>query len=42
MMPQPGYNKETVQVNLAREVLFYNTDSSKFRGVFDEREDFIA
>ncbi|MBQ3653673.1 MAG: DUF362 domain-containing protein [Synergistaceae bacterium] len=42
MIPQSGDDRGTVQVNLGRESLFYGTDPSKFRGVFDEREDTIA
>ena len=42
MHPQAGDNRGTVQVNLGRESLLYGVDPSRFRGVFDEREDTVA
>lgn len=42
MINQQGDPKGAVQVNLSSDSLFYNIDSSLFRGVFDERADTIA
>jgi uncharacterized protein (DUF362 family) len=42
MVSQSGDPRGTVLVNLEKESLLYNIDSTLFRGVFDEREDTIA
>ena len=42
MVSQTGDPLGAVQVNLGRESLLYGLDPSRFRGVFDEREDTIA
>lgn len=42
MTPQPGDPNGEVEVNIGRDSLLYNVDSSLFRGVFDEREETVA
>lgn len=42
MTPQGGDPHGAVQVNLGRESLLADVDSSLFRGVFDEREETVA
>lgn len=42
MVPQPGDPNGEVEVNIGRDSLLYNVDSSLFRGVFDEREETVA
>ena len=42
MVPQPGDDQGTVEVNLGKESLLYGLDPQRFRGVFDEREDTVA
>ena len=42
MASQSGDPLGEVQVNLGKESLLYNVDSSLFRGVFDEREETVA
>ena len=42
MVRQAGDDLGTVEVNLGKESLLYGLDPSRFRGVFDEREDTIA
>lgn len=42
MVSQPGDPSGTVQVNLAEKSLLYGLDPTRFRGVFDEREETIA
>lgn len=41
MVSQLGDPLGEVQINLGKESLLYNVDSSLFRGVFDEREDTV-
>ena len=42
MVHQQGDPAGTVEVNLGKESLLYGIDPTRFRGVFDEREDTIA
>ena len=42
MVQQAGDDMGTVQINLGNESLLHGLDSTKFRGVFDEREETIA
>ena len=42
MSTQSGDPRGVVQVNLGKESLLYNVDSTLFRGVFDEREETVA
>lgn len=42
MVPQRGDPLGTVEVNLGKESLFYGVDPTRFRGVFDERDETIA
>lgn len=42
MVPQNGDPLGSVEVNLGKESLLYGLDPSRFRGVFDEREETIA
>ena len=42
MSPQPGDPNGEVELNLGKNSLLYNVDSSLFRGVFDEREETVA
>ena len=42
MVPQLGDPRGMVEVNLSKESLLYGLDSSRFRGVFDEREETVA
>lgn len=42
MVEQIGDPLGTVEVNLGRESLLYGVDPSRFRGVFDEREETVA
>lgn len=42
MVEQAGDPAGTVEVNLGRESLLYGVDPSRFRGVFDEREETVA
>ena len=42
MVPHPGDPKGTVEVNLGRNSLLYGIDPSRFRGVFDERDETMA
>jgi uncharacterized protein (DUF362 family) len=42
MSSHPGDPRGAVQINLGKESLLYDVDSTLFRGVFDEREDTIA
>lgn len=42
MAPQPGDPNGEVEVNLGKESLLYDVDSTLFRGVFDEREETVA
>lgn len=42
MIAQTGDPNGEVQVNLGKQSLLYDVDSSRFRGVFDEREETVA
>ena len=42
MAPQPGDPNGEVEVNLGKDSLLHDVDSSLFRGVFDEREETVA
>lgn len=42
MVSQPGDPLGKVEVNLGKESLFYGVDPSRFRGVFDERDETVA
>lgn len=42
MVKQKGDPAGTVEVNLGKDSLLYNIDPTRFRGVFDEREETIA
>ena len=42
MLPQQGDPLGTVEVNLGKDSLLYGIDSTRFRGVFDERDETIA
>jgi uncharacterized protein (DUF362 family) len=42
MAPQPGDPNGEVEVNLGRDSLLHDVDSTLFRGVFDEREETVA
>ncbi|MBQ9474094.1 MAG: DUF362 domain-containing protein [Bacteroidales bacterium] len=42
MAPQPGDPNGEVQLNLGKESLLHDVDSTLFRGVFDEREETVA
>lgn len=42
MVRQAGDPRGEVLINLGKESLLYNVDSSLFRGVFDQREDTVA
>lgn len=42
MVSQPGDPAGMVKVNLGRDSLLYGLDSTRFRGVFDERDETIA
>lgn len=42
MVSQPGDPAGTAEVNLGRESLLYGVDPTRFRGVFDEREETVA
>ena len=42
MVSQPGDPAGKVEVNLGKDSLLYGIDPTRFRGVFDEREDTIA
>ena len=42
MVPQKGDPFGTVEINLGKDSLLYGLDPSRFRGVFDERDETIA
>lgn len=42
MVPQNGDPAGTVQVNLGKDSLLYGIDPTRFRGVFDERDETVA
>ncbi len=42
MVPQPGDIIGNVQINLGSKSLLYGIDPSRFRGVFDERDETVA
>lgn len=42
MRPKAGDPSGTVEVNLGRDSLLYGLDPTRFRGVFDEREETVA
>ena len=42
MVPQFGDPAGTVEVNLGKESMLYGLDPTRFRGVFDEREETVA
>ena len=42
MISRPGDITGNVEINLGRESLLYGIDSSRFRGVFDERDETVA
>lgn len=42
MVPQAGDPAGIVEVNLGKESMFYGVDPTRFRGVFDERDETVA
>ena len=42
MVPQPGDDQGSVEINLGKDSMLYGIDPERFRGVFDEREETVA